>query len=299
MQKLQKSIIIDEDKIFDILSYTLLAFALIVTLYPLYFIVIASISDPVAVNSGEVLLYPINITFEGYRRILKDSLIWTGYRNTILYTVVGTIINITLTMMIAYPLSRRNFSGKGFITILLVITMYFGGGLIPTYLTVKKLGLLNKWYVMVILGAVSTYNVIICRTFLQNNITEELYEAASIDGCSHFRFFLEHVLPLSKAIMAVLSLYYGVGHWNEFMRGLIYLNNEKLYPLQLILRSILIQNQAREQMLDDARYFAEQEQVAELIKYGMIIIASLPVLIAYPFLQKYFVKGVMIGAIKG
>lgn len=287
------------DLVFDIINYIVLSFALVVTLYPLYFIVIASISDPVAVNSGEVLLKPIDITFEGYRRIFKDEMIWKGYRNTILYTVVGTSINVILTMMISYPLSRKNFSGRNFITILLVITMYFGGGLIPTYMIVKKLGLVNNWMVMVVMGAVSTYNVVICRTFLQSNISEELYEAAAIDGCSHIRFFIMHVLPLSKAIIAVLALYYGVGHWNEFMRALIYLQDEELYPLQLVLRAILVQNQARDQMIDDVRYFAEQERAAELIKYGIIIVATLPVLIVYPLLQKYFVQGVMIGALKG
>ncbi|WP_129723927.1 carbohydrate ABC transporter permease [Xylanivirga thermophila] len=288
-----------EDIIFDIINYIILAVALIVTLYPLYFIVIASISDPVAINNGKVWLRPVGVTFEGYRRIFKDEMIWTGYKNTILYTLVGTAINVMLTMMIAYPLSRKNFSGRRFLTIFLVITMYFNGGLIPTYIVVKNLGLVNNWWVMVLLGAVSTYNVIICRTFLQANIPEELYEAAAIDGCSHFNFFIKHVLPLSKAIIAVLALYYGIAHWNEFMKGLIYLRDEKLYPLQLILRAILIENQARDQMMDDVQYTMEKQQVGELIKYGIIIVASLPVLIIYPFLQKYFVKGVMVGSIKG
>jgi putative aldouronate transport system permease protein len=288
-----------EDIIFDIINYIILAVALIVTLYPLYFIVIASISDPVAINNWKVWLRPVGVTFEGYRRIFKDEMIWTGYKNTILYTLVGTAINVMLTMMIAYPLSRKNFSGRRFLTIFLVITMYFNGGLIPTYIVVKNLGLVNNWWVMVLLGAVSTYNVIICRTFLQANIPEELYEAAAIDGCSHFNFFIKHVLPLSKAIIAVLALYYGIAHWNEFMKGLIYLRDEKLYPLQLILRAILIENQARDQMMDDVQYTMEKQQVGELIKYGIIIVASLPVLIIYPFLQKYFVKGVMVGSIKG
>lgn len=288
-----------EDIIFDIANYIILTIALIITLYPLYFIVIASISDPVAVNNGRVWLRPVDITFEGYRRIFKDEMIWTGYKNTILYTGLGTVINVMLTMMIAYPLSRKNFSGGRFLTIFLVITMYFNGGLIPTYIVVKNLGLVNNWWVMVLLGAVSTYNVIICRTFLQSNIPEELYEAAAIDGCSHIKFFMKHVLPLSKAVIAVLALYYGIAHWNEFMNGLIYLRDEKLYPLQLILRAILIENQARDQMMDDVQYVMEKQQVGELIKYGIIIVASLPVLIIYPFLQKYFVKGVMVGSIKG
>ncbi|NMA85265.1 MAG: carbohydrate ABC transporter permease [Epulopiscium sp.] len=288
-----------EDLIFDIVNYIVLGLALIVVLYPLYFIVIASISNPDAVNNGAVWLKPVGVTWEGYRRIFQDSRIWLGYRNTIAYTVVGTLINISLTMMIAYPLSRKDFSGRGFLMMFLLITMYFNGGLIPTYLVVKKLHLVDNWWVMVILGAVSVYNVIIARTFLQNNIPDELYEAASIDGCSHFVFFIKIVLPLSKAIIAVLTLYYGIAHWNEFMRALIYLRDEKLYSLQIILRSILVQNMSQDQMMSDIDNLSEMERIGELIKYGVIIVASLPVLVLYPFLQKYFVQGVMIGSVKG
>ncbi len=288
-----------EDLIFDIINYTVLTLALFVVAYPLYFIVIASISDPDAVNNGLVWLLPVGITGEGYERIFQDSRIWLGYKNTFIYTIVGTLINITLTMMIAYPLSRKDFSGKKFLMIFLMITMYFNGGLIPTYLVVKDLHLNNSWWVMVILGAVSVYNVIIARTFLQNNIPEELYEAASIDGCSHFVFFIKMVLPLSKAIIAVLTLYYGIGHWNEFMRALIYLRDEKLYPLQIILRSILVQNMSQDPMMGDVENAVEMARIGELIKYGVIIVASVPVLLLYPLLQKYFVQGVMIGSVKG
>lgn len=287
------------DIVFDLINNTLLFLILLSVIYPLYFIVIASFSDPVAVGSGDVLLKPMGITFEGYRRIFKDSSIWMGYKNSLLYAVLGTVLNIVLTMMLSYPLSRKDFSGRKALMLFLMITMYFSGGLIPTYLIVKKLGLVNNWLIMIILGAVSVYNVIITRSFIQGNIPEELYEAASIDGCSHFKYFAKIILPLSKPIIAVLVLYYGVSHWNQFFSAMIYLRNEKLYPLQLILRSILVKNQSQEMMMQEAGNMAEEQLMADLIKYGVIIVASLPVLAIYPFLQKYFVKGVMIGAVKG
>lgn len=287
------------DIIFDTINYIILGIAAILVLYPLYFVVIASISDPSAVNAGKVILWPIGISGDGYARIFKDSSIWTGYANTIFYTVVGTTISVIATMMIAYSLSRKNFSGRKVIMTLLIITMYFNGGLIPTYLLVKNLGLLNTRGVMIILGVVNVFNIIIAKTFIQSSIPEELYEAAEIDGCSHFIFFTKIVLPLSKALIAVLTLYYGIAQWNEFMKALIYLNDEKLYPLQLILRSILVQNEASAQMTGDIESQLEQQKIAELIKYGVIIVSSLPVLVIYPFLQKYFVKGVMIGSVKG
>lgn len=287
------------DIIFDTINYIILGIAAILVLYPLYFVVIASISDPSAVNAGKVILWPIGISGDGYARIFKDSSIWTGYANTIFYTVVGTTISVIATMMIAYSLSRKNFSGRKVIMTLLIITMYFNGGLIPTYLLVKNLGLLNTRGVMIILGVVNVFNIIIAKTFIQSSIPEELYEAAEIDGCSHFIFFTKIVLPLSKALIAVLTLYYGIAQWNEFMKALIYLNDEKLYPLQLIFRSILVQNEASAQMTGDIESQLEQQKIAELIKYGVIIVSSLPVLVIYPFLQKYFVKGVMIGSVKG
>jgi putative aldouronate transport system permease protein len=288
-----------EDLIFDIINYTILSMVLVLVLYPLYFIVIASISEPQAINNGQVWLLPKGITFEGYKRILEDSRIWTGYLNTLIYTVLGTAINIILTMMIAYPLSRKDFSGRKVLTIFLIITMYFGGGMIPTYLLVKQIGLLNKWPVMVVMGAVSVFNVIIARSFIQGNIPDELYESASIDGCTQFGYFIKFILPLSKPIMAVLTLYYGIGHWNEYMKSLIYLSNEKLYPLQMILRSILIINSVDGNMVTDVVEEMERQRAGELIKYGVIIVSSLPVLVLYPFLQKYFVKGTMVGAVKG
>lgn len=296
---MRKMKISKDDIIFDTINYILLSCVLIIVLYPLYFIVIASISDPTAVSNGQLKFLPIDITFEGYKRIFQDRLILSGYKNTIKYTVVGTTINIFLTMMTAYPLSRKDFSGRRALMIFLMITMYFNGGLIPTYLIVKHLGLINNWLIMVLKGAVSVYNIIIARSFLQSSIPEELYEAAVIDGCSHIKFFTRVVLPLSKAIIAVLVLFYGIVHWNEFFTALIYLRDEKLYPLQLILRSILLENQMQDAMMNNIDDINNQQYIADLIKYGMIIVASLPLLILYPFLQKYFVKGVMIGSVKG
>ncbi len=287
------------DIAFDIVNYILLALIVFVVLYPLYFIVIASFSDPDAINTGRVILWPVGFNTMGYEKIFADTKIWTAYGNTIFYTVVGTTINIVLTMMFAYPLSRKDFCGRKFLTFFMMFTMYFSGGLIPTYIWMQQLGLYDTPWVMVLLPALNVFNVIIARTNIQNNIPEELYEAASIDGCSHFKYFWSVVFPLSKTIIAVLVLYYGVAHWNEFMNGLIYLRDEGLYPLQLVLRGILIQNQASADMMVDIDSMMAQQKAAELIKYGLVIISALPVLVIYPFMQKFFAKGVMVGSVKG
>lgn len=293
-----KAKFLNDDKVFDVVKTIILVTSLLMVAYPLYFIVIASISDGTAINTGQVWLLPKGINFEGYRRILQDDMIWTGYRNTIFYTVVGTSINLVLTILLAYPLSRKDFKIGKWVMIFLMITMYFNGGLIPRYLLVKNLGLMDSWLVMVILNSVNVFNVIIARSFLRSSIPETLYEAAVLDGCTHFKYLVKVVLPLSKPIIAVLVLYYGIAHWNEFFTGLIYLKDEKLYPLQLILRSILVENQMQDNMVTDIDDTA-QKDIAELIKYGVIIVSSLPVLVLYPFLQKYFVQGVMIGSVKG
>lgn len=287
------------DIIFDIFNYTLLSIIGFLVLYPLYFIVIASVSDPDAVNNGMVTFFPVGFNVSGYEKILADKSVWTAYRNTIFYTVVGTSLNLILTMMIAYPLSRKRFSGKTFITIMIMITMYFQGGMIPTYLLVQNLNLYNTPWVMILLPALNVFNIIIAKTNIQHNIPEELYEAASIDGCSHIRFFWMIVIPLSKTLLAILVLYYGVAHWNEFMNGLLYLRDDALYPLQLVLRGILVQNQAAANMVGDIDSMMEAQKTAELIKYGLIIVSALPILSVYPFLQKYFEKGVMVGSVKG
>ena len=287
------------DLLFDIFNFILLGMVALMVLYPLYFIVIASFSDPDAINTGQVVLFPKGFNTLGYQKIFEDTKIWNAYGNTIFYTLVGTCINIVLTMLFAYPLSRKDFSCRRFLTFFMMFTMYFQGGLMPTYILMQKIGLYDTPWVMVLLPAINVFNVIIAKTNIQNNIPEELYEAAAMDGCSHFKFFSSIIMPLSKSIIAVLILYYGVAHWNEFMNGLIYLRDEGLYPLQLVLRGILVQNQASADMMADIESMMEQQKAAELIKYGLIIVSSLPVLVIYPFLQKYFAKGVMIGAVKG
>lgn len=285
------------DRTFDIVNYTFLGLIAICVLYPMYFIIIASFSDPVAINNGQVSFWPVGFNTLGYQRIFENTKIWRSYSNTIFYTVAGTSINIILTLMLAYPLSRKKFFARKWLLLLTMFTMYFQGGLIPTYLWMNDLHLYNTPWVMVLLPAVNVFNLIIAMNFLANNIPEELFEAASIDGCTHIRFFTRIVLPLSKTIVVVLVLYYGVAHWNEFMNGLIYLKDEGLHPLQLTLRGILLQNQASG--LGDADSMMEQQKAAELLKYGVIIVSTLPVLVIYPFLQKHFEKGVMIGSVKG
>lgn len=287
------------DKIFHIFNYILLGLVALVVLYPLYFVVIASFSDPDAINTGSVLLWPVGFNTMGYEKIFADAKIWGSYSNTIFYTTVGTVVNIVLTMMFAYPLSRKEFFARKGLTFFMMFTMYFSGGLVPTYLLMQDLGLYDTPWVMIALPALSVFNVIIARTNIQNNIPEELYEAASLDGCSHLQYFVRVVFPLSRTIIAVLVLYYGVAHWNDYMNGLIYLRDEGLYPLQLVLRGILVQNQASATMMGDVESMMAQQKTAELIKYGLIIVSALPVLVIYPFLQKYFEKGVMVGSVKG
>ena len=288
-----------EDIIFDVVNYSVLGIACVLVLYPLYFMIIASISDPNLVATGKVWALPKGFTLEGYKRIFNDGSIWRGYANSITYAGVGAIVSVCMTIAGAYPLSRKDFYGRNFFMIVFIFTMFFGGGLIPTYLLVKNLGMTNKLWAMVIPGAVSVWNLIIARTFFQSTIPDELREAASIDGCSDLSFFFRIVLPLSKPIIAVLALYTIVGQWNGYFDALIYLSKEKLYPLQLILRNILIQAEPEKGMLVDVETLMAKQRAKELLKYGVIMVSSLPLLIIYPFIQKYFVKGVMIGSIKG
>lgn len=288
-----------EDVIFDVIIYLILGIACILILYPLYFMIIASFSDPTLVATGRVWLLPKGITLEGYKRIFDDGSIWSGYANSLIYSAVGAFASVAFTITAAYPLSRKDFYGRGFFMSVFIFTMFFGGGLIPTYLLVKNLGMINTIWAMVIPGAVSVYNLIIARTFFQTTIPDELREAASIDGCNDLSFFLKIVLPLSKPIIAVLALYAIVGQWNGYFDALIYLSKEKLYPLTLILRNILIQAQPEQGMMIDVETLMAKQRAKELIKYGVIIVSSLPLLIIYPFIQRYFVKGVMIGSVKG
>ncbi|NSW92048.1 MAG: carbohydrate ABC transporter permease [Firmicutes bacterium] len=272
-------------------------------LYPLYFVLIASISDPDLVNTGKVVLIPKKITFMGYVRVFQDGEILTGYRNTIFYAITGTLINLFMTLTSAFVLSKKRLRGRTFFTFLFAFTMFFSGGLIPTYLLIKKLGMLNKIWALLIPNAVSMYNIVVARTFFANSVPVEIEESAMIDGCNTTYTFVKIVLPLSKALIAVLALFYGIGHWNSFFDALIYITNRKLYPLQLILREILIQNELKTAMMDVMAVgddvISMQMKIASMIKYSVIIVSSLPVLIIYPFLQKYFTQGIMLGALKG
>ena len=270
-----------------------------VILYALWFVVIASISDPNLVASGEVLFLPRGITWEGYKYILRDKRIWTGYFNTIRYAGVGTIFALFITIPAGYALSRQDMVGRSLIMKLLLFTKYFSGGLIPTYLVVKGLHLVDTPYVLMILGSFSVFNLILCRTFFINTMPMELQEAAEIDGCNIFQYFIQIVIPLSKAIIAIMALYYAVGHWNSFFNGLIYVTDNRVYPLQVILRDILISGQSVDPTTTDPDALEMMKQIARTIKYGVIIVSSLPVLVMYPFVQKYFVRGVMIGSVKG
>lgn len=288
-----------EDKVFDLVNAALIALLLLVIVYPLWFVIIASVSNPAQVIGGQVILLPKGFSLEAYRMVFRDSMVMTGYRNTLIYTVTGTIINVVMTVLAAYPLSRRDWVGRGFFMGLLMFTMFFSGGIIPTYLMMNQLGMINTIWAMILPGAVSVYNTIIMRTFFINSIPGELQEAAQVDGCSNTRLLLQIVLPLSKQILAVMVLFYGVGHWNAFFNALIYLTESKRYPLQLVLRSILIQNTASQDMLGDLDTMGSRVMMAETIKYALIIVSTLPMMILYPFLQKFFEKGVMVGAIKG
>ena len=284
---------------FDVIAIIILAFFGSITAYPMYFCVIASFSDPTKVMLGDVILLPKDITFDGYERMLQDETIWTGYMNTILYVGVGTFLSVLTTMMIAYPLSRKAFAGRKAVSVILLITMYFSGGMIPSYILVGNLGLRDTRFYMMIAGLISVYNVIVARSFLSMNIPQDLQEAAAMDGCSPIRFFIQMVLPLSKAIMAVLMLYYGVGKWNDYMTALIYLSDEGKFPLALVLKGILITTTSGLSYdTEDPMLMMERMKMAESMKYGVMIVSTLPIMCLYPFLQKYFVKGVMIGSVK-
>lgn len=287
------------DKIFIILIYILLAAIMLVGFLPLVYIVSASFSDPQAVISNEVWFLPVRPTLRGYQAVFKNRNILTGFANSFYYMIVGTLVNIVMTVMCAYPLSRKEFTARNKVAMIFVFTMYFSGGLIPTYMLVNSLGLVNTRWSMIIPSAMSTYNMIICRTYFVNSIPDELYEAGQLDGCTPFKYLLRVVVPLSKPILAVLVLYYGVTKWNSYFDAMIYLKSQTMVPLQIVLRDILILNQVDYTMISDASAIAAQRGLTDLLKYSTIVVASLPVLCIYPFVQKYFVKGVMIGAVKG
>ncbi|MCH9275543.1 carbohydrate ABC transporter permease [Bifidobacterium amazonense] len=283
----------------DIGIAALLVLVVAAVVYPLWFIIIASFSNPSAVANGEITFLPKDVTFAGYKQVFTDSRIWTGYRNTIIYSVFGTALNMIVTMPLAFALSRREFRARRFIMFMFTVTMFFSGGLIPTYLLYKDLGLLNSMLVFIIPGAVSVWNVIIARSFFETSIPEDLHDAAQIDGVNYLGYFMKIVLPLSGAIIAVIALYYFVGHWNDYFTGLVYIRTADKKPLQVVLQEILLANQSNKTNTSNIGTTSEINQAADQIKYGVIIVSTLPLLIIYPFLQKYFNKGVMIGAVKG
>ena len=288
-----------EDRILYFVVYTVIILFLLVILYPIIFIISASFSEGSEVQLGRVYLWPVKPTLEGYRAVFSHRNIMTGYRNTILYTLGGTLINVVVTVLCAYPLSRRDMPIRGFFVFLFVFTMFFGGGLIPTYLLVNSLGMVNTFWALLIPGAMSVYNMIITRTFFQNGVPHELLEASQIDGCSDARYFFSILLPLSQAVISVISLYYAVAHWNSYFSALIYIRDKQLQPLQLILRSILLSTRVSLNEFEDPDLLEGKIGLEFLVKFALIVVSSAPIMCLYPFVQKFFAKGVMLGSVKG
>lgn len=289
------------DKVFGVINTIFIVFITIITLYPLIYVCSASISSPASVTSGRMWLWPTDITLEGYKRILKNTEIWTGYANTILYTVINVVISLAVTLPAAYALTVKALPGRKFLVFVFSVTMFFSGGMIPLYVVCRNLGLVNTLWAVILPSATSMWYIILTRTFFQSTIPHELEEASEIDGCSVFATFLRIVLPLSAPIIAVMALYFGVGRWNSYFGEMIFLRDRTKFPLQLFLREILIIAKFSEQNTNnaDAITMAEQIRISSIIKYATMIVATLPVIAAYPFIQRYFVKGVMIGSIKG
>jgi putative aldouronate transport system permease protein len=303
-QEGRKRGLLASDAFLGTINGVILVVFLIAVIYPLYFTIAASVSDPTLVATGQITFLPRGLTLSAYQNVLENRQIWTAYANTIYYTLLGTAVSLALTIPTAFALSRPRVPGSNLILTLFLITMYFNGGLIPTYLLIRDLGMINTRWAMIVPGALSVYNLIITRSFYRSSVPEELYEAAYVDGARTFTMFWSIALPLSAPIVAVMSLYYGVGRWNQFFNALIYLSEARLYPLQLVLRNILVLNEDLIMNLDSfpdeaVEYAIRRAMLAETMKYALIFIAAAPVLMIYPFIQKYFVKGVMIGALKG
>ena len=286
------------DRIFYISINLILAILGLLILYPLVYIVSCSFSSGSALTAGKVILWPVDISFEGYMAVFSNKNIGVGYKNTLFYTVVGTTVNVIMTMVCAYPLSRRDMPYRGIFMFLFTFTMFFSGGMIPTYMLISQLKLIDNRLVMILPGMIGVYNMILARTFMQS-LPYELFEAAEMDGCSDTYYFVRMVLPLSKACMAVIALYYAVGHWNAYFNAFLYLNDRSKYPLSLFLREILVSNQMTESMDLDPELLERKQGLADVLKYSLIIVSTLPVLCVYPFAQKYFVKGVRIGSLTG
>ena len=275
-----------------------MVFIFLIILYPLYYVVIASFSDPDLVLTGKIFLLPKGFQLDSYKKVFSNSEVMNGYMHTIMYAAVGTCINLAVTLTAGYALSRPDLRGRKGFTLFFVFTMFFGGGTVPTYMLVRNLHLINTFWAMVIPNAMSVWNLILCRNFFESNIPKELLEVSQIDGCRNDYFFFRIVLPLSKALIAVMVLFYAVGHWNSYMQPLLYLSDRSRYPLQLVLKNILISSQP-DASLAGMTDRAEMYKQTEMLKYALVVVSSVPMIVLYPFVQKYFVKGVMIGAVKG
>ena len=287
------------DKIYYSIAYTIVCFLVLIVLYPMILLVSASFSESSAVNAGKVWFLPVRPTLFNYRMVLQYKSIYIGYRNTIFYTVFGTVNNLIFTFMCAYPLTRKDLDGRNFFSFLFIFTMFFGGGMIPSYILMRNLGLLNTVFAIIVPGSFSVWNMIIVRTFIQTSIPFELFEASKLDGCSDAQYFFRVVLPLSPAVIAVMTLFYAVGYWNSWFGAFIYITRQDLYPLSLFLREILVQNNFRSDIVGDPEMSANLVGLYETLKYAVIVISTAPMMCFYPFAQKHFVKGVMIGSLKG
>lgn len=289
---------IGQDKIFNLVLYFICGIIILLVLYPMYFIVIASFSDPTAVANGEIFFLPKGLNLKAYKKLTEYDQLWVGYKNTILYVIGGTAMTVMVNIPASYALSRKKMYGRKFLTVLYLIPMFFTGGLIPTYMVIKQFGLLDSFWVMILPFCVVTYYIIVGRTFFATSIPDDLWEAAQLDGCGYLGFFFKIVLPLSKAVVAVIALWAAVGQWNSYFNALLYLRDSSLQPLQIVLRNILISNQNIGALLTGSAA-AEAKQLADLIKYAIIVVSSAPIMCLYPFVQKYFNQGVMLGSLKG
>lgn len=288
-----------KDRMFYLICVILLSLFTVVTLYPIIYVLSSSFSSGKAVSSGKVRLLPVDVSVEGYAAVFRNKNILQAYGNTILYTAVGCAVNVLLAMVTAYPLARKNLPGRNWLMFVFTFTMYFGGGLIPSYILIRDLGFIDSIWALVLPGAVPVYNMIVARTFIQNSIPDELLEAARIDGCNNTGFFLRIVLPLSKAILAVLAIYSLVAHWNSYFSAMLYINSQDKMPLQIILKQILVANTLTSDMLLDPELMEAKAEVADVLKYALIVVSTAPIMLIYPFMQKYFVQGMMIGSLKG
>lgn len=293
--KMKKSV---NDRIFDTINCLIMITICIFIAYPLYYVLVASFTDPTIVNSGKLLLYPQKLFMGGYRRILKFRPIWTGYANTVLYTVCGTMVSVAVTLTCAFSLSRKTLPGRRILNFLFTFTMFFGGGIIPLYLVITKIGIYDSILAMVLPSAMSVYNMIVCRSFFESSIPDELYDASKIDGCNDFDFFFKIAIPLSRAIIAVMILFYATSFWNSYMNALMFMGSQDKMPLQVILRNLVLANQTNNLAVEGSAV-ADRAKMAEQLKYSIIVVSAVPLLVVYPFVQKYFAKGVLMGAVKG